>query len=107
MREVPYDGYLAELHKGESILTAAETNQYRKWINQQAKIKQDGAQPQVQATFIDYDRLATTMLNALSGMNINTAVNVNGKQIAQATAPFMKSEINAIDRRNNRALGVV
>ena len=107
LREVPYDGYLAELHKGEAILTAAETNQYRKWINQQAKIKQDGAQPQVQATFIDYDRLATTMLNALSGMNINTAVNVNGKQIAQATAPFMKSEINAIDRRNNRALGVV
>ena len=107
LREVPFDGYTAELHKGEAILTAAETNQYRKWINQQAQMKEQSAQPQVQATIIDYDKLATTMLNALSGMNINTAVNVNGKQIAQATAPFMKSEINAIDRRNNRALGVV
>ena len=107
LREVPYDGYMAELHKGEAILTAAETNQYRKWINEQAKLKQGAAQPMVQSAFVDYDKLARTMLNALSGMNINTAVNVNGKQIAQATAPFMKTEINAIERRANRALGVV
>ena len=26
IREVPYDGYLASLHKGETILTATETN---------------------------------------------------------------------------------
>ena len=30
IREVPYDGYVAELHKGEVVLTAAETNQYKK-----------------------------------------------------------------------------
>lgn len=107
LREVPYDGYEAELHKGETILTAAETNQYRKWVNQQAKMKQAEGAPSVQATVIDYDKLASTMLNALSGMNINTAVNVNGKQIAQATAPFMKTEINTLERRNNRALGIV
>lgn len=33
LREVPYDGYLAELHKGEAVLTAAEANQYNKAIN--------------------------------------------------------------------------
>ena len=33
LREVPYDGYQAELHKGESILTAAESNQYKKYLN--------------------------------------------------------------------------
>ena len=33
LREVPYDGYLASLHKGEAILTAAEANQYNKAIN--------------------------------------------------------------------------
>lgn len=31
LREVPYDGYNAILHKGETILTAAETNNYRKY----------------------------------------------------------------------------
>lgn len=33
LREVPYDDYPALLHKGETILTAAEANQYRKYIN--------------------------------------------------------------------------
>lgn len=30
LREVPYDGYIAELHKGEMVLTAYEAKQYRK-----------------------------------------------------------------------------
>lgn len=33
LREVPYDGYMAELHKGETVLTAAETNLYRDFLN--------------------------------------------------------------------------
>lgn len=107
LREVPYDGYMAELHKGEAVLTAAETNQYRKWINQQANQKSDENQLMVQSMGIDYSKLATTMIEALSGMNINTEVNVNGKAIAQATAPFMKKEINSLEKRANRALGVV
>lgn len=107
LREVPYDGYFAELHKGETILTAAETNQYKKWINQQAKMKDEPAKMMLQSTNIDYDKLAKVMTDALNGMNINTAVNVNGKTIAQATAPFMKTEINTLERRANRAIGVV
>lgn len=31
LREVPYDGYVAELHAGERVLTAVEANQYDKW----------------------------------------------------------------------------
>ena len=30
LREVPYDGYVAELHRGEMVLTAAEANQYQR-----------------------------------------------------------------------------
>lgn len=30
LREVPYDGYIAELHKGEMVLTAYEAKQYKK-----------------------------------------------------------------------------
>lgn len=33
LREVPYDGYEALLHKGETILTAAETNRYKEMLN--------------------------------------------------------------------------
>ena len=33
LTEVPYDGYIAELHKGEQVLTAAEANQYEKMMN--------------------------------------------------------------------------
>lgn len=29
LREVPYDGYIAELHKGERVLTAAEAKRYQ------------------------------------------------------------------------------
>ena len=33
LREVPYDGYAATLHKGETVLTAAETNRYKAMLN--------------------------------------------------------------------------
>lgn len=33
IREVPYDNYSALLHKGETILTAAETNRYKEMLN--------------------------------------------------------------------------
>ena len=33
LREVPYDGYQAVLHKGETVLTAAETNRYKALLN--------------------------------------------------------------------------
>lgn len=32
LREVPYDGYMAELHKGEMVLTAAEAKRYQNGI---------------------------------------------------------------------------
>lgn len=107
LREVPYDGLQAELHKGERVLTAAEANQYddvmRKYNN-----RFDGAtSTQMIAAGIDYNQLANTLVSALSGMNMTTAVNVDGRTIAQATAPFMKTAINTLDRRANRKLGVV
>lgn len=33
LREVPYDGYQTTLHKGETVLTAAETNRYKELLN--------------------------------------------------------------------------
>ena len=46
LREVPYDGYLSELHKGEVVLTANEANQYRKWLNRKPEAEATAAQVQ-------------------------------------------------------------
>jgi TP901 family phage tail tape measure protein len=40
LMSVPYDGYIAELHKGEMVLTANEANQYKN-----AEISQEAAMP--------------------------------------------------------------
>ena len=42
LREVPYDGYQATLHKGETVLTAAETNRYKELLNAGPKTYNDG-----------------------------------------------------------------
>ena len=36
---VPYDGYIAELHKGEQVLTAAEANQYDMLMKNLTKVQ--------------------------------------------------------------------
>lgn len=46
--EVPYDGYVAELHRGERVLTAAETNQYDQFRKGQQ-------QPQTAQTIIKFE----------------------------------------------------
>lgn len=42
LREVPYDGYQATLHKGETVLTAAETNRYKELLNAGSKTINEG-----------------------------------------------------------------
>lgn len=56
---VPFDGYLASLHEGESILTAEENRIWQRFKN--------GAQPQT----MDYDALGATMReNVQAGGNV-------------------------------------
>lgn len=56
---VPFDGYLAALHEGESILTAEENRVWQRFKN--------GAQPQS----MDYDALGATMReNVQAGGNV-------------------------------------
>ena len=42
LREVPFDGYQATLHKGETILTAAETNRYKEMLDAGTKTYNGG-----------------------------------------------------------------
>ena len=56
-------------------------------------------------TAIDYDRLAGAIVSALSGVQTTTTVQIDGKEVARTTAPFMETELNRRQKFNNRKLG--
>lgn len=58
-------------------------------------------------TGIDYDRLASAMVRALSAVNHTTTVEVDGREVARTTAPYMETELNRIQKRSNRKLGYI
>lgn len=69
---VPFDGYLASLHEGESILTAEENRIWQRFKN--------GAQPQT----MDYDALGATMRdNVKPGGNVYLDGRVVGEVISK------------------------
>lgn len=108
IREVPYDNYLSVLHKGETVLTAAETNQYKRLLNQASNKKALANQNMmVNQVEIDYTKLAQVLYDGLNKVNNVTNVQIDGKTFAQATAPMIKSAINTLDTRANRKLGYV
>ena len=93
-REIPYDGYQAELHKGERVLTANENNQYEKMIS---GFSSSGTN----------DQQIVELINALKNNSITVITQVDGKTLAKTTAPYISDEINKIDYRTNRKLGYV
>lgn len=56
---------------------------------------------------IDYTRLASSIVNALASVDGNIILNIDGKQMAQAQAPYMNIAINQVQARQNRQLGLV
>jgi tape measure domain-containing protein len=56
---------------------------------------------------IDYNMLATVLINVLTNLDRTNVMVVDGKVVARSTAPYMRKEINSIDARANRALGIV
>ena len=49
--------------------------------------------------------ILSDLVRVIGSQQINVGVNMNGKTLATATAPFMKTEIDKIDRRRNRLAG--
>ena len=94
-REIPYDGYQAELHKGERVLTANENNQYEKMMS--------GFSSSIGTN----DKQIVELINALKSNSITVITQVDGKTLARTTAPYISDEINKIDYRTNRKLGYV
>lgn len=56
---------------------------------------------------IDYNRLAAALVRAMSGMNMVSTVEIDGREVARSTAPFMQSELDIRQQRSNRKLGFV
>lgn len=94
-REIPYDGYQAELHKGERVLTANENNQYEKMM------------AGFSSSIGTNDQQIVELINALKNNSITVITQVDGKALAKTTAPYFSDEINKIDYRTNRKLGYV
>lgn len=93
-REIPYDGYQAELHKGERVLTANENNQYERMMSGFSSLGTN-------------DQQIVELINALKNNSITVITQVDGKTLAKTTAPYISDEINKIDYRTNRKLGYV
>ena len=61
----------------------------------------------LQNSRIDYDRLAVALVTALSQITMTNELVCDGRVIAQATAPYMQTQIDNLTRRQNRKLGYV
>lgn len=56
---------------------------------------------------IDYVRLAAAMVAALSNIEMTNNINIDGRNVASVTAPYMRKELNRLQERSNRKLGYV
>ena len=45
------------------------------------------------------------LIQVMTNQQINVGINMNGRTLATATAPFMKAEIEKLDRRKSRLAG--
>jgi hypothetical protein len=87
---VPYDGYLARLHVGERVLTAAEAREYG---------KSGGAG-------IDYDALAAAVHRANVGTNAQPIqLVIDGRVMAQTLAEQNRTAIGGREKRIGAGVG--
>lgn len=56
---------------------------------------------------MNYAALATAIVDALTGVDASIVLNVDGRKVADTTAPYMNTAINQLQARQNRQLGFV
>ena len=87
---VPYDGYIAELHKGEMILTRAQAEMLR-------------ATPP--ATQFDMGSLTTALSGGVGGaqnVRLEIPLYINGREFARATVNDLRTALNNTARSTGR-----
>lgn len=83
---VPYDGYLASLHKGEEVLTAAEASVYRKGGRYQT---------------IDYSVIGDIIADSLGSVGLY----VSAERVANLTTQRTQANINQRKNHTLRGMG--
>ena len=101
---VPYDDYVARLHKGERVLTAKENKQL---MNTEKAIKNNSNNSNIGAVTvdIDYDKMANAFLSALNSSEatnrienvLNKILEKNGQQIVLNTGELVGATANLVD----------
>lgn len=56
---------------------------------------------------MDYNVLAGVLTKALSGVQMTSTLNVDGRVVAETTAPFMETQLNSLTKRANRKFGYI
>ena len=87
---VPYDGYIAELHKGEMVLTKAQAQLLR-------------ATPP--ATQFDMGSLTTALSGSVGGaqnVRLEIPLYINGREFARATVNDLRTALNNTARSTGR-----
>lgn len=56
---------------------------------------------------IDYEKLASAIVGAITAVNTPLILNIDGKTVASVQAPYMNAAINTINERKQRQLGIV
>lgn len=93
---VPFDGYIAELHKGERVLTAQEASVINGLASANLKT------PSIGITDAQLQRVTAGAVNALltgqttQNISIKVPLNINGREFARATI----DDIRAVSRSN-------
>ena len=92
LRDVPYDGYVAELHRGERVLTSGEAAAYN-------ALERYGSGASVMTTQ-DFRAALAQAVNAMAAMNrelkvtVESTMKVNGKDFYRETL----EDLRAVDR---------
>ena len=83
---IPFNGYRAELHRGEAILTAAENRE-----------RLNGG--------VDYEVIGSMIGNSIERSFAKVGLYMSGEKVADITARRMKGNINADTNARLRAMG--
>lgn len=63
--------------------------------------------PSGTAQTIDYNLMADAFVRAMSKVEVNSVLEIDGRTVARSTAPFMNKEINSLNRKAERRLGTL
>lgn len=77
---VPFDGYRAELHRGETVLPAAEADRYRRSASA--------------SNGIDYNKLAIAVASAMGSVQINMDSRAVGKLVTPSVSRGIAQQTN-------------